>query len=89
VTAVALGVAVLLSLSEGAGLDVYIGNMLLYGSAWLVGDNRRVSRAYTRELEARAERLERDREAEAVRRWPRNAAGSPASSTTSPPARGR
>jgi signal transduction histidine kinase len=67
VTAVALGVAVLASVDRIVGLNVYIGNLLLYGSAWLVGDNRRVRRAYTRELEARAERLERDREAEAAR----------------------
>jgi signal transduction histidine kinase len=67
ITAVALGIAVVFSASRGAGSDVYFGNLLLYGSAWLVGDNRRVQRAYTRELEARAARLEHDREIEATR----------------------
>jgi len=36
-------------------------------TAWLVGNNVRVYRAYTRELEAKAERLDRDRRAEAER----------------------
>jgi signal transduction histidine kinase len=36
-------------------------------TAWLVGNNVRVYRAYTRELEAKAERLDRDRQAEAQR----------------------
>jgi signal transduction histidine kinase len=36
-------------------------------TAWLVGNNVRVYRAYTGELEAKAERLDRDRRAEAER----------------------
>ena len=36
-------------------------------TAWLVGNNVRTYRAYTRELEAKAERLDRDRRAEAER----------------------
>ncbi len=36
-------------------------------TAWLVGNNVRVYRAYTGELEAKAERLDRDRQAEAER----------------------
>lgn len=67
VTAVSLAATIILSTSFDLGLDTFVGNLLLYGSIWLIGDNRRVTRAYTRELEARAERLERDREAEAAR----------------------
>jgi signal transduction histidine kinase len=39
---------------------------LMYGFAWLIGDNLRVRRAYTRELESRAAELERDREDKAA-----------------------
>jgi len=67
VTLVALGVAIFLSRDQTVGIEAYLANLLLYATAWLVGDNRRVRRAYTRELEARAERLERDRVAEAAR----------------------
>ena len=41
-------------------------NFALFAIAWLVGDNLRVRRAYTRELEERAARLERDREDKAA-----------------------
>jgi signal transduction histidine kinase len=40
---------------------------LLFGVAWLIGDNLRVRRAYTRQLEERAAELEKTREDEAVR----------------------
>jgi signal transduction histidine kinase len=39
---------------------------LIYGFAWLIGDNLRVRRAYTRELESHAAELERDREDKAA-----------------------
>ena len=39
---------------------------LSYGLAWLIGDNLRVRRAYTRQLENRAEDLEREREEKAA-----------------------
>jgi signal transduction histidine kinase len=38
---------------------------LSYGLAWLIGDNLRVRRAYTKELEDRAAELEREREEKA------------------------
>ena len=38
---------------------------LTYGLAWLIGDNLRVRRAYTRQLESRAVELEREREEKA------------------------
>ena len=41
-------------------------NFTLFAIAWLVGDNLRVRRAYTRELEKRAQRLEREREEKAA-----------------------
>jgi signal transduction histidine kinase len=41
-------------------------NLILFVFAWLVGDNLRVRRAYTRQLEERAARLEREREEEAA-----------------------
>lgn len=42
------------------------GAYLSFGLAWLIGDNLRVRRAYTRELEERAARLEREREEKAA-----------------------
>ncbi len=39
-----------------------VGTYASFGMAWLVGDNLRVRRAYTRELEQRAAALERERE---------------------------
>jgi signal transduction histidine kinase len=39
---------------------------LLFGLAWLIGDNLRVRRAYTRELESRAAALEIEREEKAI-----------------------
>jgi signal transduction histidine kinase len=39
---------------------------LIYGFAWLIGDNLRVRRAYTKELESRAAELEREREDKAA-----------------------
>ena len=39
----------------------------VFSAAWLLGDNLRTRRAYLRELEERAARLEREREANARR----------------------
>jgi signal transduction histidine kinase len=43
------------------------GQVAFYAAAWILGDNLRTRRAYLHELEARAERLEREREEEARR----------------------
>jgi signal transduction histidine kinase len=45
----------------------FVFHIAAFGAAWLVGDNVRTRRAYYRELEARAERLEREREENARR----------------------
>ena len=42
------------------------GAYLSFGLAWLIGDNLRVRRAYTRQLEERAIQLEREREEQAT-----------------------
>ena len=42
------------------------GTYLTYGLAWLIGDNLRVRRAYTKQLESRAVELEREREDKAA-----------------------
>ena len=47
----------------GFGIAMYA----VFGAAWALGDNLRTRRAYLAELEARAERLERDREESARR----------------------
>jgi signal transduction histidine kinase len=44
-----------------------IPNALFFVAAWIGGDSLGTRRAYTRELEEKAERLEREREAEAAR----------------------
>jgi signal transduction histidine kinase len=44
-----------------------IGNAILFVAAWIGGDSLGTRRAYTRELEEKAERLEREREVEAAR----------------------
>jgi signal transduction histidine kinase len=53
--------------ADAVGLADPISAVLLLGGSWLAGDNVRTRRAYTAELEERALRLERDREARAVR----------------------
>jgi len=50
---------------QDIGVDSVIGNLLFFTSAWILGDNLRTRRAYTRELEDRAVRLEQAREADA------------------------
>ena len=44
-----------------------VGNLAIFVAAWLVGDTFRNRRAYLAEVEARAERAERDRESAAQR----------------------
>jgi signal transduction histidine kinase len=61
-TAVGLSISVLLSETGDLTPQILVSNYIIYGTAWVVGDNMRNRRAYTRELEARAERLERERE---------------------------
>jgi len=41
----------------------FVFRLIAFSAAWLLGDTLRTRRAYVRELEARAERLEREREA--------------------------
>jgi signal transduction histidine kinase len=47
--------------------DQSLSYLLLFVAAWVIGDNLGTRRAYTSALEERAERLEREREAEAGR----------------------
>jgi signal transduction histidine kinase len=65
-TAVAL---VIPAVGEGGVTDAGFGVAMyaVFGAAWALGDNLRTRRAYLAELEARAERLERDREERARR----------------------
>lgn len=64
---------ILISFAAYAALDSMTGwtssltaTYLSFGLAWLIGDNLRVRRAYTRELENRAAELEREREDKAA-----------------------
>ena len=64
---------VLLSFAAYAAFDSLSGwtanlsvTYLSFGLAWLIGDNLRVRRAYTRQLEDRAAELEREREEKAA-----------------------
>jgi signal transduction histidine kinase len=67
------GACVLISFATYAAFDSIAGwtanlsnTYLFFGLAWLIGDNLRVRRAYTRELEGRAVELEREREDKAA-----------------------
>ena len=51
---------------QGQWLQNLWATYLAYGLAWVIGDNLRVRRAYTRELEERAIQLEREREEQAA-----------------------
>jgi signal transduction histidine kinase len=67
---VTLGVLVLLTAGalwapQPVTLDLFFLNLLVIGITWAIGDNVRTRRAYTAELEDRAARLERQREADA------------------------
>jgi hypothetical protein len=65
--AVITAVALLVALLTGPWpLDPtsFVANYVIFGTAWILGDNVRVRRAYVAELEDRAARLEREREDE-------------------------
>jgi signal transduction histidine kinase len=67
VSAVVLGVAVDLQPAKVAVLSTYLLSEVLVGAAWLTGWNLRRRRARCTELQARTERLEREREEQARR----------------------
>ncbi|MGN6867788.1 MAG: sensor histidine kinase [Solirubrobacteraceae bacterium] len=64
---VALPIAVGVLVSTGARPGQAIPELAVFAIAWVIGDNLRTRRAYLAELEARAERLEREREEQAER----------------------
>jgi signal transduction histidine kinase len=53
--------------NTGGNLSPVIPRLVVFAIAWLIGDNLRTRRAYLHELEARAARLEREREEQAER----------------------
>ncbi len=61
-TVIGLSISVLVTELGDLTLQILISNYIIYGTAWVIGDNMRTRRAYTQELEARADRLERERE---------------------------
>ena len=72
VAAAVTGACVLISFAAYAAFDSISGwtanlsvTYLFFGLAWLIGDNLRVRRAYTRQLEDRAAELELEREEKA------------------------
>ena len=64
---VALPITVGVAVSNGGRVGGLIPELALFAIAWVLGDNLRTRRAYLAELEARAERLEREREEKAER----------------------
>ncbi len=72
-TATVLGVATALTLALSllvagdASTEDVAFNVLVFGVAWVLGENQRTRRAYTAELEDKAARLERSRAEEAAR----------------------
>ncbi|HSC02690.1 MAG TPA: sensor histidine kinase [Solirubrobacteraceae bacterium] len=64
---VALPIAVGVTVSSGGHPGRVIPELAVFAIAWVLGDNIRTRRAYLAELEARAERLEREREEKAER----------------------
>ena len=67
--AVVSAVAVVVGVAAAGDADVadYYFNFLVVATAWILGENARTRRAYTAEVEDRADRLEREREADARR----------------------
>jgi signal transduction histidine kinase len=66
--ATAVAVAFLLSATAGNGeTGRVLGFAIILAAAWVFGDNLGTRRAYTQALEERAERLEREQEAERAR----------------------
>jgi signal transduction histidine kinase len=68
-TATAAGVAAVVTAvgDSGTAMAQVVAILAVFAGAWLLGDNIRTRRAYLRELEDRADRLERERE-ESIRR---------------------
>jgi len=64
---VALPITVGVTVNSGLHPERIIPKLALFAIAWVLGDNIRTRRAYLAELEARAERLEREREEQAER----------------------
>ncbi|MEO1063945.1 MAG: histidine kinase [Actinomycetota bacterium] len=65
VTAAVVLVIAVLSADEYNGVVLTLSNYLVFGTAWFFGDSVRYRRAYQRELEERARRLELDQDARA------------------------
>jgi signal transduction histidine kinase len=63
----ALPITVAVIVNNGAHTGQVIPELAVFAIAWVVGDNIRTRRAYLAELEARAARLEREREDKADR----------------------
>ena len=63
----ALPITVAVIVNNGAHTGQVIPELAVFAIAWVVGDNMRTRRAYLAELEARAARLERERENKADR----------------------
>jgi signal transduction histidine kinase len=63
----ALPITVAVIVNNGARTGQVIPELAVFAIAWVVGDNIRTRRAYLAELEARAARLEREREDKADR----------------------
>jgi signal transduction histidine kinase len=66
ITAVAVLVVLVANWRELTVIDV-VANYLVFGTAWILGDNVRTRRKYVAELEDKAVRLEAEREAQAQR----------------------
>jgi signal transduction histidine kinase len=64
---VSLPIIVGVSADSGPHPETIIPKLALFAIAWVLGDNIRTRRAYLAELEARAARLEREREEQAER----------------------
>lgn len=64
---VALPIVVAVIVNNGPHFGKVIPELALFAIAWVLGDNIRTRRAYLAELEARAARLEREREEQAER----------------------
>jgi signal transduction histidine kinase len=64
---VALPIIVGVTVNSGPHPERIIPKLALFAIAWVLGDNIRTRRAYLAELEARAARLEREREEQAQR----------------------
>ena len=65
--AAALGAAATSVGDSGTGMAQFVAILAVFAASWLLGDNIRTRRAYLRELEDRADSLERERE-ESIRR---------------------